>query len=586
MMDGFSEVKALGNGAFGSTILVREQNGPLKVLKKFDVIRVPPAARVEAQREVSVLRQFAHPNMTVYYGVFIEHTSLKVIVEFADGGDLAAAIQQKIDEGRHFLDDDAVSVFAQCLLALEFIHTKFILHRNLTCRNIFLTRTGVVKIGDICITKIIEHIVGRELEGIMMIAAPGHLAPEVCEGLPYGSPADIWSAGVALYTQLALLQPFDGYTIEDLVASIIAAEVRPLPERCCDDARVIVQHVLQKRPGDRLIAEELLMLPAVSRRHPFHITFADKENTNLAAPPPTAAGGVKPSQALTGDSVDELLCTAKWSLRGAPPLSQAKKKGEPLGGGKGGWSGNSDLHVPSPTGMTPQAMRLHGVPTKAQQAPEPSSASHLASNTAERRSPLTVVGGALATQARPPASIGIPPQHTASPRNANTTAGTPRPRDAGFRPADVVHRSSMDSSHSGSGLARQKQTFAYDPPLGDKRSPLKDDARDQPSDCHLDAIMNELLEREKCLFSRAATATPGFEEATSIGMVLHGEVEQDPKRLSTPPRFEQHGSPPPHRMEKSAEPAPAAPSFDKHLDELMDELLDHESGVCAVSLRE
>merc|ERR1719487_693655 len=79
---------------------------------------MPEAAKREAQSEAKVLRSLKHPNIVGYYDTFVEATKLYIVMEFADGGDLAAAIKERKSESRHFPEADALRIFTQCCLAL------------------------------------------------------------------------------------------------------------------------------------------------------------------------------------------------------------------------------------------------------------------------------------------------------------------------------------------------------------------------------------------------------------------------------------------------------------------------------------
>merc|ERR1719253_616116 len=99
-------------------------------------------------------------------------------MEFADGGDLAAAIKERKEQVRHFSENEALLMFTQCCLALKLVHSMHILHRDLKSQNIFLTKSGTVKLGDFGIAKVLD-CTGAEAQ--TMIGTPIYLAPEVCD---------------------------------------------------------------------------------------------------------------------------------------------------------------------------------------------------------------------------------------------------------------------------------------------------------------------------------------------------------------------------------------------------------------------
>merc|ERR1719356_1552944 len=129
-------------------------------------------------------------------------------------------------------------------------------------------------------------------------------SPEVCNNLPYGLKADVWSAGVVLYELLSLELPFQGANLVVLVMRIISEEPRPLPLDCSPDARAVVGRVLSKRPDDRPTAGELLALPVVHRAVTCDCA-EELEKTSLPSP------GQLPQCAPTlsaAEAVDEILC--------------------------------------------------------------------------------------------------------------------------------------------------------------------------------------------------------------------------------------------------------------------------------------
>jgi len=262
-MDAYQRIKVLGRGSFGQAILVKERRGnQLRVVKEVDLSRIPQKARNDAQTEVTVLRSLRHPNIVAYYDGFEEGCKLCIVMEFADGGDLTDVIKRRREEGSRFSEDEALGMFAQCCLALQHVHNKHILHRDLKCQNIFMTKSGVVKLGDFGIAKVLDETYA---EAITFIGTPVYLAPEVCDNRPYGKKADIWSLGVVLYEILQLVPPFKADNIGALMLQIMQGEPAPLSaEHYSSALRAIVASMLRKRPEQRPSAEELLSDPLVA----------------------------------------------------------------------------------------------------------------------------------------------------------------------------------------------------------------------------------------------------------------------------------------------------------------------------------
>jgi len=291
-MDRFQRVKLLGRGAYGSAVLVRDKVGgsQLRVVKEIDLSKIPAAAQREAQREADVLRSLSHSNIVAYHDTFFEGSRLCIVMEFADGGDLSGAVAQRKGAGERFAEGEALALFAQCCGALRHVHDKRILHRDLKCQNIFMTKAGSAKLGDFGIAKVLDH---TGAEAHTMIGTPIYLAPEVCLNQPYGTRADIWSLGVVLYEVLALQQPFKADNIAALIMKILNAAPGPVPpELYSKEVQNLVSWMLEKLPQMRPDADQLLAQPVVQRvsGSEGHGYPAAARAGNGGAPGVTAAG--------------------------------------------------------------------------------------------------------------------------------------------------------------------------------------------------------------------------------------------------------------------------------------------------------
>jgi NIMA (never in mitosis gene a)-related kinase len=266
MSSAYETIRVLGRGSYGTAVLAREKPhagcGQLRVLKEVNFSQMQPERCQEARKEVEVLRSLQHINIVAYYSTFVEFGRLYIVMEYADGGTLADAVRERqSNQMSRFTEQEALSIFAQSCLALQHMHAKHVLHRDLKSQNIFMTKDGVVKLGDFGIAKVLED---TDAEAMTVIGTPSYLAPEVCDSMPYGMKADVWSLGVVLYEILTLELPFKARSLAALVVKIVTGKPEPISSGTCSQAsRSLVKRLLRKKPEQRLNVEEILAVPIV-----------------------------------------------------------------------------------------------------------------------------------------------------------------------------------------------------------------------------------------------------------------------------------------------------------------------------------
>ena len=94
--------------------------------------------------EAIILKKLDHPNIIKFKEVFLQKKpseALNIVTEYADGGDLG----QKIEEQKKqpFSESQILDYITQICLALQHIHKKKIIHRDLKSGNVFLMKSGM-----------------------------------------------------------------------------------------------------------------------------------------------------------------------------------------------------------------------------------------------------------------------------------------------------------------------------------------------------------------------------------------------------------------------------------------------------------
>jgi PAS domain S-box-containing protein len=123
-------------GAFGRVVLARRLEGNQVVaIKKIDLTGRTLDGRRKVREEARILSNIAHPNVVDCFEYFIEGNELHIVMEYADAGNLRQLVETtKAKKG--VLDEELVfKIFTQMVLAVEFLHSKRIMHRDLKCLN-------------------------------------------------------------------------------------------------------------------------------------------------------------------------------------------------------------------------------------------------------------------------------------------------------------------------------------------------------------------------------------------------------------------------------------------------------------------
>ena len=182
----YKKKSTLGVGSFGTAYLVEcLSDNSYAVIKQIDIAQMSEEERRETLNEAKILEVLSHPNIVRFREVYkTKKGKLCIVMDYADGGDLQSAVKsrykQKGANGRmnYLTEDQLLDWFTQICLAMKHCHDKKILHRDLKSQNIFLTKSGFVKIGDLGIAKVLSQTLQKART---CVGTPYYLSPEIVQ---------------------------------------------------------------------------------------------------------------------------------------------------------------------------------------------------------------------------------------------------------------------------------------------------------------------------------------------------------------------------------------------------------------------
>ncbi|NXW47513.1 NEK4 kinase, partial [Nyctiprogne leucopyga] len=256
-------LRAVGKGSYGDVSLVRhQQDGKQYVIKKLNLKNASNRERKAAEQEAQLLSQLKHPNIVTYRESWQgEDGLLYIVMGFCEGGDLYHKLKEQ--KGKLLPENQVVEWFVQIAMALQYLHEKHILHRDLKTQNVFLTRTNIIKVGDLGIARVLEN---QSDMASTLIGTPYYMSPELFSNKPYNYKSDVWALGCCVYEMATLKHAFNAKDMNSLVYRIIEGKLPPMPKDYSPQLVKIIQTMLSKKPEERPSVKSILRQPYIKHQ--------------------------------------------------------------------------------------------------------------------------------------------------------------------------------------------------------------------------------------------------------------------------------------------------------------------------------
>ena len=289
----YKKIGVLHKGANDSSVYlaIDSKKNILTAIKSIPKNKMDQEAQKNFRRELQNLHNLKHPNIIHILDYLNNQSYNYIVLEYCNGGNLREYLQKYMEKNKAPLNEFFIQkILRQIAPALEFMHSKNIIHRDIKLENILLNfntypnipkngkRPQALKFSEKSLNKDFSaKITGLNFSkdliqdnmGSTILGTPLYMSPDVVERLDnktnkkYNTSADLWSLGVITYELLTGTTPFVGSKYEEVFQNIEKGSYK-LPKKLKPSIEIIsfINGLLQYYPEKRYDWEQI-------KQHPF-----------------------------------------------------------------------------------------------------------------------------------------------------------------------------------------------------------------------------------------------------------------------------------------------------------------------------
>lgn len=259
---------------------------------KLYALPIEPSRMAGVNAEVEIVARLEHPHLIpIYdYGVSGEHLYITMRL-------MEVRLASRLRRGWQASYDEIGAIITRVASALDYLHQRGIIHRDVNPANIFLDAQGVAYLGNVLDPTIVNwsHM-GADAHTPAQMAAigtPSYMSPEQWRSEPLTGASDQYSLGIVAYRLVAGRVPFDGDTPFQIMHQQLTEKPADL-EPHLTAVQAVLFRAMSQDPAERYptvteFAKALAVALSKQAMPPVHQILSPAKNAPSAVPPPAPA---------------------------------------------------------------------------------------------------------------------------------------------------------------------------------------------------------------------------------------------------------------------------------------------------------
>ena len=229
--------------------------------------------------ESTALSLLSHPNIVQVYNTAITHSTKYIIMEYVEG----ITLKKHIDHRGALPEREVLYYATQILSALDYIHSKNIVHCDIKPQNIILLQNGSIKVADFGIARLDAMLDRSKEKSDVALGTVYYVSPEQAQGKAPKAESDLYSLGVMLYEAMTNRLPFYHENATEVAKMQISKEPTP-PSVYRPDISVgleqIILRAMEKNTKKRYASAMEMLTDIRALRQNSKTVFGNEKNSS------------------------------------------------------------------------------------------------------------------------------------------------------------------------------------------------------------------------------------------------------------------------------------------------------------------